>query len=151
MFSESTSYRYLLDTNILSDLIKNPKGKAAAKIAELGVQAAACCTSLVVACELRYGAYKKGSPALAARVEQLLAILPVLPLEVNMSLQYAEIRTDLERRGQPIRSNDLLIAAAGPFPAAHPRHGQSWRVCTNSRASGGKLAGLRAFFIRPLA
>jgi tRNA(fMet)-specific endonuclease VapC len=105
-----TAYRYLLDTNILSDLIKNPQGKAAAKIAGLGVQAV-CCTSLVVACELRYGACKKGSPALAARVEQLLAVLPVLPLEADMARQYAEIRTDLERRGQPIGGNDLLIAA----------------------------------------
>lgn len=71
----------------------------------------ACCTSLIVACELRYGTHKKGSAALSAKVEQLLETIAVLPLKDDIIVHYAEIRVELERMGQPIGSNDLLIAA----------------------------------------
>ncbi|HET6564764.1 MAG TPA: PIN domain-containing protein, partial [Xanthomonadales bacterium] len=71
--------RYLLDTNILSDLIKNPQGDAAQRIASAGESSV--CTSIVVAAELRYGAEKKGSPKLTERVELILSALDVLPLE----------------------------------------------------------------------
>jgi len=45
--------RYLLDTNILSDLIKNPQGKAAKRAAAKPI--AAICTIVVVGAELRCG------------------------------------------------------------------------------------------------
>jgi len=102
--------RYLLDTNILSDLIKNPAGAAAKKIATLANENM-CCTSLIVACELRYGAYKKASSALNTRVEQLLNSIAILPLEEDVISHYAKLRTELERRGESIGGNDLLIAA----------------------------------------
>lgn len=105
-----TEYRYLLDTNILSDLIRNPTGIVARKIAASDIEQA-CCTSLIVACELRYGTCKKGSSMLTSRVEQLLHTLPVLALEENIAQEYGEIRTALEHAGQPIGGNDLLIAA----------------------------------------
>lgn len=104
------TYLYLLDTNILSDLIKQPAGRAAGKIAALDAETK-CCTSLIVACELRYGARKRGSPALTTRVEQLLDTITVLPVHENILSHYAEIRVILERAGQPIGGNDLLIAA----------------------------------------
>jgi tRNA(fMet)-specific endonuclease VapC len=104
------AFRYLLDTNILSDLIKQPAGAAARKIASLEDEKI-CCTSLVVACELRYGAHKKNSAALSRKVDQLLATIAVLPLNNDMAMHYAEIRVELEKMGQPIGSNDLLIAA----------------------------------------
>ena len=102
--------KYLLDTNILSDLIKQPNGQAAQKIASLQ-DAAACCTSLIVACELRYGALKKGSTILSAKVDQLLDSIEVLPLQQDIEPHYAQLRVTLERAGTPIGSNDLLIAA----------------------------------------
>ena len=104
------AFRYLLDTNILSDLVKQPAGAAARKIASLEDEKT-CCTSLVVACELGYGAHKKGSAALSQKVNQLLATIAVLPLNDDMAVYYAEIRVELERMGQPIGSNELLIAA----------------------------------------
>ncbi len=103
-------FQYLLDTNILSALIKQPAGKIAKKIATLGNEKL-CCTSLVVACELRYGACKKGSDALTARVEQLLDTIDVIPLQDDVSIHYGQIRTALESIGRPIGGNDLLIAA----------------------------------------
>ncbi|WP_295388410.1 type II toxin-antitoxin system VapC family toxin [uncultured Thiodictyon sp.] len=101
--------RYLLDTNILSALIRQPQGSVAAILARRGY--GAVCTSIVVAAELRFGARKLGSDALTRKVDDLLATLPVLPLEADADLTYAEIRFQLEQAGTPIGPNDLLIAA----------------------------------------
>lgn len=101
--------RYLLDTNILSDLLRNPKGHAARRLAVVGESAV--CTSIVVACELRYGAAKKGSDQLSERVEILLDSLEVLALDKESDRRYAEVRAHLDRLGKPIGPNDLLIAA----------------------------------------
>lgn len=101
--------RHLLDTNILADLLRNPGGRVARRLAIVGE--ATVCTSIVVACELRYGAAKKGSQTLSARVENLLESLEVLPLDREADRHYAEIRLHLDRTGRPIGPNDLLIAA----------------------------------------
>lgn len=100
---------YLLDTNIISDLIRNPAGAAARRIEQVGVPG--IFTSIVVAAELRYGCAKKGSPKLLARVEGVLETIPVLPLDQPTDTQYGGIRAELEAAGQPIGMNDLLIAA----------------------------------------
>lgn len=102
-------HSYLLDTNILSNLIKHPAGAVARHIAIVGEDAV--CTSIVVACELRYGAAKKGSPVLSDKVEQLLTTIEVLPLEEGADQRYGEIRTALEKAGTPIGANDYMIAA----------------------------------------
>jgi tRNA(fMet)-specific endonuclease VapC len=106
------SIQYLLDTNILSDLLKNPQGKVAARISSLpAVERDSLATSIVVAAELRYGAAKSGSAILAARVDQLLNALDILPLEPDADRHYGRIRSELEKAGTPIGANDLLIAA----------------------------------------
>src|SRR5690606_28918516 len=71
--------RYLLDTNIISDLVRNPAGQAAQQLLAVGDENV--CTSIIVASELRYGCAKKGSARLQQRVEEVLALIPVLPLE----------------------------------------------------------------------
>jgi tRNA(fMet)-specific endonuclease VapC len=101
--------RYLLDTNVLSSLLRDPGGSVAQRIAQQGE--ATICTSIVVACELRYGVAKKGSAKLAERVEGLLESLEVLPLDKEADRRYGEIRFHLEKQGRPIGPNDLLIAA----------------------------------------
>src|SRR5450830_1041017 len=101
--------RYLLDTNIVSDLIRNPKGRVAEHIRKLGE--AQVCTSIIVAAELRYGATKKGSPRLTAQLKAVLGALDVLPFEAPADAAYGLIRTRLEQAGRPIGGNDLLIAA----------------------------------------
>ncbi|HWM92983.1 MAG TPA: type II toxin-antitoxin system VapC family toxin [Thermoanaerobaculia bacterium] len=102
-------FRYLLDSNSLSDLIRHPGGKVARRFAVVGEPVV--CTSIIVACELRFGAAKKGSSELSIRIDQLLASFNVLPLDREADRHYAEIRAHLSRKGQPIDSNDLLIAA----------------------------------------
>ena len=104
-----SEYRYLLDTNILSGLLRDPQGPVAQRIAQQGE--ATICTSIIVACELRYGVAKKGSAKLSERVEGLLESLEVLPLDKDADRRYGEIRCHLDKKGRPIGPNDLLIAA----------------------------------------
>jgi tRNA(fMet)-specific endonuclease VapC len=69
------------------------------------------CTSIVVACELRFGALKRGSVPLQNRVDALLSNLTVLALDGEADRHYADIRLALEKAGTPIGSHDLFIAA----------------------------------------
>jgi tRNA(fMet)-specific endonuclease VapC len=101
--------RYLLDTNVLSDVVRNPGGQVSRRLAVVGE--ATVCTSIVVACELRYGVARRGSSRLSTRIESLLESLEVLSLERQSDRHYAEIRLHLDRLGRPIGPNDLLIAA----------------------------------------
>ena len=101
--------RYMLDTNIISDLVKNPQGKAAQRIARVGEDN--ICTSIIVAAELRYGCAKSGSKRLLKAVEDLLGEIPLLPFDVPADAEYGGIRSELEAAGRPIGGNDLLIAA----------------------------------------
>jgi len=103
---------YLLDSNILSDMMRNPQGSAARiferKASEPG---SSLHTSIVVACEMRYGVAKRGSTSLAQRVDRALASVEVIPLSAGADDAYAALRSDLERKGQLIGQNDMLIAA----------------------------------------
>jgi tRNA(fMet)-specific endonuclease VapC len=101
--------RYLLDTNVISDLVRNPQGRVAERIRKVGE--AQVCTSIIVAAELRYGAAKKGSSRLTSQLEAVLAALEVLPFEAPADVHYGSLRFLLERAGKPIGGNDLLIAA----------------------------------------
>ncbi|MFH1555738.1 MAG: VapC toxin family PIN domain ribonuclease [Rhizobiales bacterium 17-65-6] len=101
--------RYLLDTNIINDMVRNPAGQAVRRLQKVGD--GNICTSIIVACELRYGCAKKGSAKLLGKVEGLLATIPVLPLEIPADGEYGGIRAELEAAGQSIGHNDLLIAA----------------------------------------
>ena len=100
---------YLLDTNILSDLIRNPQGAVSRRIAVVGEEN--ICTSIVVAAELRYGAAKKSSQRLTENIESILGAIEVLPLEQPSDAAYGQIRAALEAQGQLIGANDLFIAA----------------------------------------
>ena len=100
---------FLLDTNVVSDLVRHPAGRIADRIAQIGQSQV--CTSIIVAAELRYGATKRASARLSAQLEAVLGALTVLPLEVPIDVVYGEIRTQIEKKGRPIGANDLLIAA----------------------------------------
>jgi tRNA(fMet)-specific endonuclease VapC len=101
--------RYLLDTNAVSDLINDPRGRVAAAIKRVGE--AAICTSIIVAAELRFGAAKRKSRRLLTQIETARAHLDVQPFAAPADRIYGELRADLERKGRPIGPNELLIAA----------------------------------------
>ncbi len=93
------TYQYLLDTNILSDLVRHPQGIVFQRIATVGADSV--CTSIIVACELRFGAVKRGSDRLVQQLDRVFEFLPVLPLSPPVDQHYAAIRTHLEQAGTP--------------------------------------------------
>jgi tRNA(fMet)-specific endonuclease VapC len=101
---------YLLDTNIVSDLVRHPRiGRVRERIRQVGE--GAVCTSIIVAAEARYGIRKGGSAKLARQVETVLKGLDIIPFEAPADAIYARLRAELERAGRPLGGNDLLIAA----------------------------------------
>ncbi len=104
-----TALRYMLDTNIVSDLVKNPSGRIASKVREVGDEGLG--VSVIVAAELRFGCAKRGSSVLTRQVEAVLSALLVAPFDQPADAEYADIRNQLERTRRMIGPNDLLIAA----------------------------------------
>jgi tRNA(fMet)-specific endonuclease VapC len=103
------SRRLLLDTNILSELVKNRHGRIAGKVLDAGVDNV--CTSIVAAAELRYGALKKRSVRIRREVEELLSEILVLPFDDPADTEYGKLRVALETGGKILAANDMLIAA----------------------------------------
>ncbi len=100
---------YLLDTNILSALARDPHGVITGHIERVGESSV--CTSIIVVCELRFGIAKNRAPSLVKNVEAILARLEIRELGRGVDFRYGELRASLERKGRPIGANDLLIAA----------------------------------------
>jgi tRNA(fMet)-specific endonuclease VapC len=104
--------RYLLDTNILSDAVRNPAGVVAKKLSRFTrAERRNLCTSIMAAAELRFGVLNNDSPRLRNRVEEILRSIDVLPLKEDADRHYAQLRLHLERSGSPIGANDMSIAA----------------------------------------
>lgn len=100
---------FLLDTNVLSDLVRNPRGRVVEEISKVGESAIA--TSIIVAAELRFGAVKSGSKRLAAQLDAILERLTIFPFDAPADEHYGRLRHDLQKKGQIIGANDMLIAA----------------------------------------
>ena len=101
--------RYMLDTNAVSRMIRQPASALARRVAAL--EEGSFAISVIVAAELRYGAERRSSARLTRQLEAVLAAIDVLPLEEPAARHYGAIRSALEKIGQPIGRNDLLIAA----------------------------------------
>jgi tRNA(fMet)-specific endonuclease VapC len=101
--------RNLLDTNAVNDLVKFPGGSTARRIARL--RPGDLGTSIIVSAELKFGYMKKSSRRLEQLIEEALASFEIAPWGAPADRVYAQLRTHLERKGQPIGQNDMLIAA----------------------------------------
>jgi tRNA(fMet)-specific endonuclease VapC len=123
----------MLDTNVVSDLLRNPSGSAAKRIAEVGPDA--ICVSIITAAELRYGCAKKGSAKLLAHVEAILESVQVLAFDAPADTEYGSIRAKLEAAGKPIGPNDLLIAAHA--------HAAGAILVTDNSGEFARVCGLR--------
>lgn len=102
-------YRYLLDTNILSHMIRDPKGSVLEHLQS--IDSDTVCTSIVVAAEICYGLKKKASERLIKQAQQILSAMDILPMETPVDEHYGDIRAYLSQKGIPIGGNDLFIAA----------------------------------------
>lgn len=101
--------RYMLDTNVVSGVVRRPGSDLARRVA--GLEAGSFAISVIVAAELRYGADRRGSARLTRQLDAVLSAIDVLPLAEPADRHYGAIRSDLERTGRSIGHNDLLIAA----------------------------------------
>jgi predicted nucleic acid-binding protein len=104
---------YLLDTDILSNLLKRaPSIALIAKLASVPPEQQF--TSSITLGELVYGAHRLRAHGglLLERLDRTLPPnLPVLPFDVAASRRYGEVRAELEQRGTPLGDADLRIGA----------------------------------------
>lgn len=117
----------MLDTNVVSDLVRQPNGSVAGRVTAL--EQGAFGVSIVVAAELRYGAARSGSSRLRQQLDAVLSAIETVPLDAPADRHYGMIRSELERIGRPIGHNDLLIAA-------HARALGATLVTNNTREFG---------------
>jgi tRNA(fMet)-specific endonuclease VapC len=101
--------RYLLDTHIVSNLVRDPRGRVADRIRAVGERN--ICTSIIVAAQLRYATTKQASQRLSTQVESVLGAMDALPFDSPADEFYGWLRSRLESAGAPMGGNDLLIAA----------------------------------------
>lgn len=100
---------YLLDTNVISDIARNPHGEAAKRFGQLSSDD--LCTSIVVSAEVRFGLAKGAGERLREAMMAVLGSLHVLKLETPVDQIYAETRAAMSKIGKAITPNDLFIAA----------------------------------------
>jgi tRNA(fMet)-specific endonuclease VapC len=100
---------YLLDTNIISALARDPGGPVGRKLGEVDPDLVV--TSSAVACEVRYGLAKNPGSRNAARSVEFLGTMTILPIEATVAVEYAKARASMFARGRSIGGIDLLIAA----------------------------------------
>lgn len=101
--------RYLLDTNIVIYVIKS---KPLSALQLFNEHAGHMAISVITLAELLHGAEKSNAPARSLTVvEDFCSRLEVLPYGPKAAQHYGNIRSALEKQGQPIGVNDLHIAA----------------------------------------
>ena len=101
--------KYLLDANVISNLVRFPTGAIHRKLDQVGYDNVF--TSIIVSSEIKFGVEKNGSVDLARKVHAVVSRLPVLSFEAPADEFYAKIRAQLEKKRNTIGPNDLLIAS----------------------------------------
>ena len=102
--------RYLLDTNICIYIRQMRPEPVLRRFRKLRPGEAAL--SVITYGELWYGAAKSANRVAAIeRLQELVTLLPALPLPEDAAETYGSLRADLEAKGEMIGNNDLWIAA----------------------------------------
>ncbi len=100
---------YLLDTNVCIELMNERSSHAAHKLASIRPREIRMCA--IVKAELYHGAYKSGRDKNLDLVRTFSTSFESLPFDDLAAETYGRLRTALEKRGQLIGPNDLLIAS----------------------------------------
>ncbi len=101
--------RYMLDTNMVSHLIKG-HATVSGKIAQIPM--AALCISAITQGELMFGLAKRPqAQRLRATVTEFLMRVDVLPWNAATANAYGNLRAVLTHAGRTLAPLDLLIAA----------------------------------------
>jgi tRNA(fMet)-specific endonuclease VapC len=99
--------RYLLDTNIAIAILENDH--SVFHIFQPGCSYFLPCIAVG---ELFFGAFNSGRiQHNLERIKTLVKVIPVLPCDLDTSHSYGEIMALLRKKGKPIPTNDIWIAA----------------------------------------
>lgn len=102
---------YLMDTNVLSELIKkNPNSNFMARLRS--TPADALFSASICLMELRYGVLKRGNAQdLWTKIErEILSRIRILPFAYKEAMKAGELIHHLYSMGQPIGVEDIMIA-----------------------------------------
>lgn len=101
---------YLLDTNIVSHIIRGDIPEIQEKVRSIKVSKLS--VSIITYAEICYGLEKKGNPKdLKNLVDAFFDSVDVLPFYLTEAMKYASLRTRCNAAGVTVESMDLLIAA----------------------------------------
>ncbi len=101
---------YLLDTNVVSYIIKGDVPSVRQRLATVPIREVNI--SVVTQAEMLYGLAKRHSPVgLTQRVEAFLIRVHVLPWTTDVARRYADLRAEIERGGISLAAMDMMIAA----------------------------------------
>lgn len=126
--------RYMLDTNICIYLMKNKDTKLTNKFHNKDSKK--LCISNITYSELMYGVEKSERREFNfTRLLLFLSDMNILNYDFNASEEYGKIRAELEKKGNIIGANDMLIAA-------HAKS-QNMVLVTNNTKEFNKVKGLR--------
>lgn len=131
---------YLLDTDICIYVINARPPKVLARFRQENMGSIG--VSSVTAAELAYGVTKSGSARNRRALEMFLAPLETLPFDASSIWRYGELRTELERRGQPIGTLDTIDCRPCAGIKYGAGHQQYPRIFQGVRSTAGKLGGL---------
>ena len=102
---------YLLDTNMVSYIVKGRSPAARTRLLALREDEVAAVSAITEA-EIRYGLAKRPeSTALKSLMDGFLASIQVLPWSRDEADAYGRVRAKLERSGISLGSMDMMIAA----------------------------------------
>ncbi len=125
--------KYMLDTNIVIDIIKR---RPIALLQKFNQHAGQLCISSITLAELLHGVEKSQHVDNNLRnVEDFVSRLEVLEYGQKAAAHYGDIRAELERKGTPIGVNDLHIAG-------HARS-EGLIIVTNNLKEFARVTGLR--------
>lgn len=100
---------YLLDTNFCIEILNKRDSLATKKLASVSLRDIRLCS--VVKAELYHGAYKSGRESNLNLVNSFFALFESLPFDDSSAEIYGRLRTKLEKTGNLIGPNDLLISS----------------------------------------
>lgn len=102
---------YLLDTNMVSYIVKGRSLAASDQLVALPTNEVAAVSAITVA-EIRYGLAKKPeATALRSLMDNFLASIQVLPWGTAEAEAYGSVRATLEKKGITLGNMDMMIAA----------------------------------------
>jgi len=125
---------YMLDTDICIYIIKRKPRSVLKRLESL--QPGQLSMSAITFAELMNGAKKSQRvEANVAKLNELAELIEICPFDQKAATSYGDVRSTLEKKGNIIGSNDLLIAA----------HALSldWILVSNNEKEFGRVDGLR--------